>query len=133
MCDYSLEMYHSRPAEEGVTYETTRFPSHTIGFIEPGNAQTAVCMANGVKLALENVPVDIQRELAVKERETVTFAQLDGSMHRDGVRFENGAEITLQRLGTGVKAQVVDALVAPDIVPDVEKVETVRSREPELA
>ena len=32
MCDYSLEMYGSRPAREGEIYVTTRFPSGSIGF-----------------------------------------------------------------------------------------------------
>ncbi len=31
-------------------------------------------------------------------------------MYRDGVRFANGAEISLQQLGPGVKAIVIDAL-----------------------
>src|SRR5260370_16388430 len=44
MCDYSLEMYGSRPAREGELYVTTRFPSGSIGFASPGDPRTAVCM-----------------------------------------------------------------------------------------
>ena len=37
MCDYSLEMYGSRPAREGEIYVTTRFPSGSIGFASAGD------------------------------------------------------------------------------------------------
>jgi hypothetical protein len=33
MCDYSLEMYRSRPAQLGERYETHQFQSYSIGFI----------------------------------------------------------------------------------------------------
>jgi hypothetical protein len=42
MCDYSLEMYGSRPAREGEIYVTTRFPSGSIGFASAGDPRTAV-------------------------------------------------------------------------------------------
>ena len=45
MCDFSLELYRSRPARVGERYETPRFPSGTVGFIAPGDVSTAVCMA----------------------------------------------------------------------------------------
>ncbi len=45
MCDYSLEMYISRPAREGERYVTTRFPSGSMGLAAPGQPGTAVCMA----------------------------------------------------------------------------------------
>ena len=115
MCDYSLEMYRSRPAEEGVKYETHRFPSHSIGFVEPGDTRTAVCMSCGTTLQIDNVPADLQRELAVSARETVTFTRIETGMHHDGIHFANGAEITLQRLGEGVKAVVVDALTGTHV------------------
>ena len=35
MCDYSLEMYGSRPAREGEHYVTTRFPSGVRPFVLP--------------------------------------------------------------------------------------------------
>lgn len=110
MCDYSLEMYRSRPAEEGARYQTHRFPSHSIGFIDAADPRTAVCMSCGTTLWLENVPLDLQREYGIGERETVLFTRIEGGMHHDGIRFANGSEITLQRLGEGVKAVVVDAL-----------------------
>ena len=110
MCDYSLEAYRSQPAQEGVGYETHRFSSHSIGFVAPTDVVTAVCMACGMQLKLEGIPEDVQRTVGVTANEFVTFARLETGTYRDGVRFANGAEITLQRLGSGVKAIVIDAL-----------------------
>ena len=112
MCDYSLEAYRSRPAQEGVGYVTHRFPSHSIGFIAPTDVVTAVCMACGMQLKLEDIPEDVQQTVGVTANEFVTFARLETGMYRDGVRFANGAEITLQQLGPGVKASVIDALTS---------------------
>ena len=39
MCDYSLEMYASRPARTSELYVTTRFPSGTIGWRCPAIAR----------------------------------------------------------------------------------------------
>jgi hypothetical protein len=113
MCDYSLEAYRSRPAREGEQYVTHRFSSGTVGFIAPGDATTAVCMAYDTKLMLEDIPESTRTTLGIAANEVVTFARLDSDFFQDGVRFANGAQILLQRLGPGVKASVVDALVAP--------------------
>jgi hypothetical protein len=37
MCDYSLEMYASRPAREGEIYVITRFPSGSVGLASAGD------------------------------------------------------------------------------------------------
>jgi hypothetical protein len=110
MCDYSLEHYRSRPAQLGEKYETHQFQSRSIGFIAPGDPSTAVCMACDTKLRLEGVPEMVQRLHGVSAVENVTFTRLDSGRHHDGVRFANGAEVTLQELGTGVKGYVYDAL-----------------------
>ena len=113
MCDYSLEAYRSRPAREGEQYVTYRFSSSTVGFIAPGDPMTAICMACDTKLNLEGIPAALQTALGIKANETVTFARLDESIFQDGVRFANGSQTTLQRLGPGIKAEVIDALVVP--------------------
>ena len=61
MCDYSLEVYRSRPAQEGESYETYRFASGSIGFIAPGDTAVAVCMASDTRLRLEGLPKSVQR------------------------------------------------------------------------
>lgn len=113
MCDYSLELYRSRPAQEGERYETHRFPSNSIGFITPGDPQTAVCMAYDTRLRLEGIPETVQNNYGVTWRENVTFARLETGPYHDGIRFANSSKLSLQRLGPGVKAEVIDALLSP--------------------
>jgi hypothetical protein len=113
MCDYSLEHYQSRPARKGEEYETTRFTSGSIGFIEPGNHSVAVCMSCDTRVVLSNIPEPVQSRLSVTGTESATFVRLDGGLYRDGVRFDNGRACSLQELGIGVKAKIEDALVTP--------------------
>jgi hypothetical protein len=110
MCDYSLEHYRSRPAQLGEKYETHQFENWSIGFIAPGDASTAICMACDTKLRLEGISERIQKRLGVSANEDVTFTRLEAGPHHDGVRFANGAEITLQELGSGVTGYVDDLL-----------------------
>jgi hypothetical protein len=113
MCDYSLEAYRSRPSQLGERYETHLFETHSIGFIAPGDTSTAICMAYDTKLRLEGIPEVVQKSFGVSANEDVTFTRLEGKLHHDGVRFGNGAEVALQRLGPGVKGYIRDALLSP--------------------
>jgi hypothetical protein len=113
MCDYSLGAYRSRPAQLGEQYKTHQFQSSSIGFIAPGDASTAICMAYDMKLRLEGIPERVQRAKCVSANEDVTFTRLYKGPHHDGVRFANGAEIVLQELGPGVKGCVYNALSSP--------------------
>ncbi|HUO53305.1 MAG TPA: hypothetical protein VMU18_01085 [Rhodoblastus sp.] len=108
MCDYSLEMYDSRPAREGEAYVTTRFPSGSIGLTAPDNATTAICLACGSRLLLENLSADLQKAQGVNEMEEVTFIHLDEGLYRDGVAFDNGVRVALCRLGPGVVVSLKD-------------------------
>ena len=114
MCDYSLEHYRSRPAQLGEKYKTHQFESRSIGFIAPGDAATAICMACDTKLRLEGIPQRLQGRLGVSASEHVTFTCLEAGPHHDGVRFANGAEVTLQELGPGVTGYVDDLLSSFD-------------------
>lgn len=113
MCDYSLEVYRSRPAREGETYHSHRFPSQTVGFIAKEDPQTAVCMACDQRLALEGLPEALRDSCDVGASAEATFTRLETGAHRDAVRFANGAEVSLQQLGPGVTATLTDALDAP--------------------
>src|SRR5437016_4195642 len=62
MCDYSLEMYASRPARFE-KYVTTRFPSGSIGLAAPGDCRTAVCIQYDTPLKLEGISNDLQMRL----------------------------------------------------------------------
>ena len=108
MCDYSLEMYQSRPARAGERYETHRFHSGSIGFVSPGALDVAVCMACDTELELERLPLPLQQALDIPEKAKATFVRLDLGPHHDGLRFANGAEISLQRLGPGVSAYMIE-------------------------
>jgi hypothetical protein len=109
MCDYSLEMYASRPARESEKYVTTRFPSGSIGLASPGDCTTAVCVQYDTRLRLEGILSDLQTRLGVKEEEEVTFARLEHGAYRDGIKFSNGKEISLQLLGSGVTVTLIPA------------------------
>jgi hypothetical protein len=122
MCDYSLEMYASRPARESEKYVTTRFPSGSIGLAVPGDCTTAVCVQYDTHLQLEGISSDLQARLGISSDERVVFARLEHGAYRDGVRFANGKEISLQLLGSGVGATLVAA----------RKPETVHERKEEL-
>src|SRR5579875_3657240 len=87
MCDYSLEMYRTRPAREGERYVTTRFGSGSIGLSAPGDELTPVCVQCDTRLRLEGIPKDTQERLGVGAVEEVTFVRLDKGPWRDGVRF----------------------------------------------
>jgi hypothetical protein len=102
MCDYSLEFYATRQARENEVYVTTRFPSGSMGFAAPGDCATAVCVAYGTKMTLENLPPELQQDLAIGPIESVVFARVEESLHHDGVRFANGQTVLLHRLGVGV-------------------------------
>jgi hypothetical protein len=78
---------------------TTRFPAGSIGVAAPGDCSTAVCILYDTKLNLENISKELQIDLGVREAEQVTFARLQHGAYRDGVRFGNGRELSLQLLG----------------------------------
>jgi len=108
MCDYSLEMYASRPARESEKYVTTRFPSGSIGLAAPGDCSTAVCVQYDTRLSLEGMSSDLQTRLGIGPAEQVVFARLEHGAYRDGVKFGNGKEISMQLLGSGVSVSLVE-------------------------
>ena len=106
MCDYSLEMYGSRPAREGEYYVTTRFPSGSIGFSATGDPATAVCMQCDTRVTLTDIPTDLQVRLNVGEKAEVVFAQIDSGAYRDGMRLASGRFVSLQELRPGIHAYI---------------------------
>ena len=106
MCDYSLEMYRTQPARAGETYVVTRFDSGTIGLASRTHNSMPVCVACDSRLMLSDIPADMQAKLEIGPQEEVTFVHLDQGAYRDGVKFANGREISLQRLTPGITAQV---------------------------
>jgi hypothetical protein len=120
MCDYSLELYRSRPAVHEEQYTLHRFPSGTMGFVGKHDCETAVCMPAGAHLILAGIGEAVQRSFAVGPIEQVVMTRLNVlgvHAHRDAVRFANGKEVLLQSLNAGATAVVVtfasDATEAP--------------------
>lgn len=123
MCDYSLEAYGSRPAREGERYVTTKFPSGTMGLASPGKLGTPVCMACDTRLQIDDIPGEIGKRYGVGDSAEAIFVRLDSGTYRDGVKFRNGAEVSLQQLPPGIAVSVISALSEPIlIVREVERV-----------
>ena len=113
MCDYSLEMYGSRPAREGEKYVTHRFPSGTMGVASAGNPATPVCIACDTRLLLEDIPASISKRFQLGTAAEAIFTRLDAGSYRDGVKFQGGAEVSLQQLPPGIGVSVVQTLDRP--------------------
>jgi hypothetical protein len=110
MCDYSLEMYGSRPAREGEIYVTTRFPTGSIGFAAPGDPKVPVCMQCDTKVVLTNIPTAMQTAYGIGPEAQTLFAQRDTGLYRDGLRFADGRFLSLQDLLPGVSAYIPSLL-----------------------
>ncbi len=113
MCDYSLEMYGSRPAREGERYVTTRFPSGSMGLASPGQLGTPVCMACDTRLSIADIPAELAARHGIPASAEATFVRLDTGSYRDGLKFDNGAELSLQQLPAGISVAIADELVKP--------------------
>ena len=143
MCDYSLEMYQSRPAQQGEEYISNRFSSGTVGFVVPGDRSIAICVACDSKLELSRIPPSVQRMAEVGDSAVATFVRIErrprtrpaggllraferiteAPYHRDAVRFSNGTVVTLQELGPGVTAWLAASVVAQVSVRQKREVE----------
>ncbi len=106
MCDYSLEMYGSRPAREGELYVSTRFPSGSIGFAAPAARGVAVCLQCDTTVVLTDLPASMQKAYAIGSEVETVFAQRETGLYRDGLRLKDGRFLSLQDLPPGVGAYV---------------------------
>ena len=134
MCDYSLHNLPNRLAVEGEMLQVHRFPADSLGLVSPldlcipvtasflkrwqqaildwfnpSRSVPAVCIPAGTHLILRNIPSSLQKELGVGAEEEVIFTQASPETvgYRDGVRFQNGEEILLQRLPVGLQIDVL--------------------------
>ena len=139
MCDYSLHGLPNRLAMEGEELVAHRFITGAIGLTSPAElrraatcknqsakkgfwsvikaaifpptlAETpAVCIPPGARLRMTGIPANLQRELGVREDETVTFTQTTvmANTYHDAVRFENGRQVLLQMLKEGQLVRVL--------------------------
>ena len=110
MCDYSLEMYGSRPAREGELYVSTRFPSGSIGFAAPGDPRIPVCVQCDTKVVLTDIPAAMQKTYGIGPEVETVFAQRETGLYRDGLRLKDGRFVSLQDLPPGVGAYIPSLL-----------------------
>ena len=110
MCDYSLEMYGSRPARAGELYVSTRFPSGSVGFTAPGEPRLPVCLECDTRVVLTDLPASMQKSYRVGPEVETVFARREAGLYRDGVRLKDGRFVSLQDLPPGVGAYVPSLL-----------------------
>jgi hypothetical protein len=53
-------------------------------------------------LEIEGIPAQMCREYGLRADENAVFIRLDSGSYRDGVRFRNGTEVSLQKFPPGV-------------------------------
>ena len=139
MSDYSLHGLPNRLAMEGEELVAHRFITGAIGLTSPAELRRAasckngsdkkgfwslikaaifpptlaeapaVCIPPGARLRMTGIPAGLQRELGVREDETVTFTQTTAlaNTYHDAVRFENGRQVLLQMLKEGQRVRVL--------------------------
>ena len=117
MCDYSLHLAASRPAELAETIVTTEFfGTRTRGFASPSDPATAVCLRPGTEIAFEENAY-IQGLLfrwPIKDR-LARFRQIDvdkPNQHHDALEFANGRVVLVTDLVAGLRASVLQLPVS---------------------
>lgn len=117
MCDYSLHLSASRPAELAETIAITEFfGTRTRGFASPLDPTTAVCLRPGTEIAFE-ANAFIQGVLfrwPVRER-LARFRQIDldkPNQHHDALEFANGRIVLVTDLAVGQTATVLQLPVS---------------------
>ena len=117
MCDYSLYLSASRPAELAETIAITEFfGTRTRGFASPSDPTTAVCLRPGTEIAFE-ANAFIQGVLfrwPVRER-LARFRQIDldkPNQHHDAMEFANGRIVLVTDLAVGQTATVLQLPVS---------------------
>jgi hypothetical protein len=119
MCDYSLHLVASRPAEVGDKLVTTKFRgSVTRGFSAVGEPSVAVCLVPGTELAFEK-EAEYGHPLALFFPR-LRFGKLGGKVarfrqtnldkprtHHDALEFADGRTVLLTQLRSGQRATVL--------------------------
>lgn len=110
MCDYSLENYSTRRANEGESLVVKTFDSNSKGLVNKQTSGIAVCVLPGTTMVLRDLPQGLREQIGTNAEEAeVMFDHINvpGSYHHDGFRFENGYEMLLQRLPDGLAVDIV--------------------------
>jgi hypothetical protein len=121
MCDYSLHLVKSRPAQTADKLVTTKFNNSTTrGFAAVGEADVAVCLRPGTELVFENT-VEYDNILGVLPNrkvawKTAQFRQIrldEPHAHHDALEFPDGQIVLVTRLCEGQCATVLQLPANP--------------------
>jgi hypothetical protein len=121
MCDFSLHLVKSRPAQVADKLVTTKFNNSTTrGFAAIGEPDAAVCLRPGTELVFEN-NVEYDNFLGVLpkrkvEWSTAQFRQVklnEPHAHHDALEFPDGQIVLLTRLCEGQRATVLQLPANP--------------------
>ena len=124
MCDYSLHLVASRPANVGDKLVSTSFPHTTTrGFASVDDRNVAVCLLPGTELAFEN---EVRCETAFVLRSTLghtvaKFQQVNkgrSDIHHDALEFPDGKIVLLTHLCKGQRATVLQLPASPRVTVD---------------
>jgi hypothetical protein len=123
MCDYSLEMIKSRAAADNEDIVIKQFNTGSKGFVDPVDADCAVCVKSGAELTIflpdrdYNVVVlgdnPVGETTHLSGELSVVFHTLPKpafSMYHDGVILPDGRWMSMQALPTGTRAVITKAL-----------------------
>jgi hypothetical protein len=118
MCDYSLHVVSSRPAETAETIVTSGFiGTKTRGFAAPADPTTAVCLRPGTEIVFEGTAYAdgllFRRNIGDR---LARFRQIDldkPAQHHDALEFANGTIVLVTDLVIGQRATVLQLPVDP--------------------
>jgi hypothetical protein len=125
MCDYSLELVASRPAEVGDRLVSTGFPRTTTrGFASLDNPNVAVCLLPGTELAFDDevrceTGIVLSRSLGYR---VASFRQINkdqSNLHRDALELPDGKIVLLTHLCKGQRATVLQLPISAPVKVEV--------------
>jgi len=129
MCDYSLHLVASRPANVGDALVTTKFQnSMTRGFSAIGEPNVAVCLLPGTEVAFEK-EVQYERFFSLLPnmklgKKVARFRRINvgkPNVHHDALEFPDGETVLLTRLCEGQHATVLQLPASPRPVNAAER------------
>jgi hypothetical protein len=118
MCDYSLHVVSSRPAQSAETIITSEFAgTKTRGFASPTDPTTAVCLRPGTEVVFEDNAYSngLLFRRRIGER-LARFRQIDlnkAAQHHDALEFANGTIVLVTDLAVGQRAIVLQLPADP--------------------
>jgi hypothetical protein len=120
MCDYSLHLLASRPAEVGDELVSTRFVGTTTrGFAAAGEPNVAVCLLPGTELAFQQeVRCEGTLGFGFKRlgHKVARFREINKdqrNVHHDALELPDGRIVLVTRLSEGQHATVLQLPASP--------------------